>query len=96
MNGRAAGTKRQISRASEVPTILCRPGAEDPFGPRHRAFLVALAEVVVAGHIDDVGDEDQAADYRQDDPGAMLSAIQSCRVRFERPALRRGLVSPVS
>src|SRR5262245_59212012 len=47
--------ERQQRRACNPPQ-----GAEAPFQAQDRAVLVALAEVVVAGQLDDVGDVDLA------------------------------------
>ena len=52
-----SGGKVDLLKAS---AIIRRPETEDPLNSRHRAALVALAEVVIAGHFDDVGDIDQA------------------------------------
>jgi hypothetical protein len=41
--------------ASVAPALIDGPGAENPFQARDRAALVALAEVVVARHFDNVG-----------------------------------------
>ena len=57
--------ERQQRRSAVCSTAgnLRRTGAENPFKARDRAVLVALAEVVIAGHFDDVGDVDEATDH---------------------------------
>src|SRR5205085_10725566 len=59
------GGLRQALKAS---AIFHRPKPQNPLKPGDRAALVALAEIVEAGHFDDVGDVNQAADHSERKP----------------------------
>src|SRR5947199_5321532 len=69
--GREAGDNsilRRMTPGLKASAIFHRPEPQNPLKPGDRAALVTLAEVVEAGHLDDVGDVNQAADHSKRKP----------------------------
>lgn len=71
--------RQRAGLSSEVPAILSRPYAKNPFQARDRAVLVALAEVVVAGHFD--------PSQRKKEIPATVITLKSDRPADHRPSL---------
>src|SRR5438477_3660112 len=66
--GREAGVTALcggLRQALKASAIFHRPKPQNPLKPGDRAALVALAEILEAGHFDDVGDVNQAADHSE-------------------------------
>src|SRR5438270_884765 len=69
--GREAGVTALcggLRQALKASAIFHRPKPQNPLKPGDRAALVALAEVLEAGHFDDVGDVNQAPDHSERKP----------------------------
>src|SRR5438067_6284612 len=56
------GPETRCSFASKAPASFRGAKPENPLEPRYRALRVAAEEIIVPGHLDDVGDVNQASD----------------------------------
>src|SRR5438477_13108154 len=53
---------RPSIRRSKAPASFRGAKPENPLEPRYRTLRVAAEEIIVPGHLDDVGDVNQASD----------------------------------